>query len=136
MTSRPCLKGSLNNSTIFLGMCMALTLQLRHRVRLQIKLLFLNTISCAWVRRRLSFPIPFILKVNGSTIKSITMNDLLLLILFFIPLVRSEHDLVALTPIIQSPLSVRLRSLVISKVRVCRERIFLWPQNWISSVNN
>ena len=136
MISRPCLKGSLNNSTIFLGMCMAPTLQLRHRVRLQIKLLLLKTISWACVRRRLSFPNPWILKVNGSTTKSILIKDWLLLILFFISLDRSEHDLDALTPMIQSPFSVKSGSLVISIVRAWRDRTFLWPQNWISSVNN
>ena len=136
MTKRPCLEGSFNKSIIFLGICMALTLQLRHRVLSQIKLLFLNTISWRCVRRRLSFPIPCILIEKGSTIKSISTIDRFLLILFFIALVRSEHDLVALTPIIQSPLRVRLGSLVISIVRECNERIFLWPQNWISSVNN
>ena len=136
MTSRPCLEGSLSNSTIFLGICMALRLQFRHRVRSQIKLLFLKTISWWWVRRRFSLPNPWILKVNGSTIKSISMKDWLFLILFFKSIVRSEHDLVALTPIIQSPRSVRCGSLVISMVRAWRERTLLWPQNWISSVNN
>ena len=81
------------------------------------------------MRGRLLFPVACILNENGSTTKFISNNESLFLILFFIVLVRSEQDLVALTPIIQSPLRVRLGSLVISIVRECNERIFLWPQN-------
>ena len=130
----PSFSGSLSSSIICRGISTAAVLQFRQIVRLQMKVLFLSTMSWLWSKLSSQLPKPEMLKVKGSTISSNSIREFFVLIFCFKSALISEQAFVAFTPIIQSPFEVNRRSFVISKVRGCSERTFLWPKNLISSV--
>src|SRR3978361_974509 len=102
----PVLVEYFNSSIIFLGISNELKLQLIESVLSQINLLFLKTISSGLDSNKLSLPEPFIIKLYGSTISSISIIELFFFIFSFILGDKSLHDLLAFTPTIQSPFRV------------------------------
>lgn len=120
----PIFDGSFKELIISLGISKELKLQLMERVRSQINLLFLKTMSSSFVNNSLSSPKPFIMKLCGSTIRPISISESFFLILFFIPEPRSLQALFAFIPIMQSPFSVKSLSFVISIVLACKDCTF------------
>ncbi len=117
----PIFDGSLKELIISLGISKELKLQLMERVRSQINLLFLKTMSSSFVNNNLLSPKPFIMKLYGSTISPISITESFFLILFFISGFRSLQALFAFIPIMQSPFSVKSLSFVISIVLACKD---------------